>query len=75
MKKLAKACTKYDQWKAKNQPAFKPWLNPDQVTLARYNPGEIGTFDVSETLTASANTGEAAVGENAVEIDNFVKDD
>lgn len=45
------------------------------MTIARYNPTEIGTFDVNETLTTSANTGEASVGENTVEIDNFVKDD
>lgn len=75
MKRLAKACTKYDTWKAKNQPEHKPWSFPEQMTIARYKPTEIGTFDVNETLTASANTGEGAVGENTVEIDNYVKDD
>jgi hypothetical protein len=45
------------------------------MTIARYNPSEIGTFDVNETLTCSANTGEANVGENTVQIDDFVKDD
>jgi hypothetical protein len=75
MKKLAKACIKYDKWKTKNQPMHKPWLYPEQMTIARYNPSEIGTFDVNETLTTSADSGEAGVGENTVEIDNFVKDD
>lgn len=72
---MAKACIKYDKWKASNQPSYKPWLYPEQMTIARYNPNEIGTFDVNETLITSANTGEANVGENTVEIDNFVKDD
>ena len=45
------------------------------MTIARYNPGEIGNFDVNETLTTSANTGEANVGENAVQLDDYVKDD
>lgn len=45
------------------------------MTIERFKPNEIGTLDVNETLTTSANTNEATVGENAVEIDNFVKDD
>ena len=45
------------------------------MTIARYNPSEIGAFDVNETLTTSSNTSEATVGENAVEIDNYIKDE
>ncbi len=75
IKKLAKACSKYEKWKGKNQPSFKPWLYPEQMTVARLNPDDIGKFDAMETLTASVNTGEATIRENSVEIDNFAKDD
>jgi hypothetical protein len=75
MKKLAKACMKYEKWKAKNDPSHKPWVNPEQMNIPRYKPSDIGAFDVNETLIASANSSEATVGENSVEIDNYVKDD
>ncbi|CAF1234430.1 unnamed protein product [Adineta ricciae] len=75
IKKLAKACTKYDKWKSKNDPHLKPWLYPDQLTVPRLNPADLGTFNAQETLTASADTGEAAIGENAVQIDDLVRDD
>ena len=54
---------------------MKPWLYPDQLTVPRLNPADLGTFNAQETLTASADTGEAAIGENAVQIDDLVKDD
>jgi hypothetical protein len=75
MKKLGKACTKYDKWKSKHQPSHKPWLYPEQVTVGRLNPADIGTFSAEETLTASADTGEATIGENAVQIDDLVKEE
>lgn len=75
MKKLAKACGKYEKWKAKNQPSFKPWVNPEQMPAARLNPADIGVFNARETLVSSADSSEAAIGENAVAIDDFVKED
>ena len=75
MKKLAKACVKYEKWKSKNQPSFKPWLYPEQMNPVRLNPADIGTFNAQETLIASVDSNEASIGENTVSVDDLVKDD
>ncbi|KAM4696745.1 START domain-containing protein 10-like [Rhinophrynus dorsalis] len=41
LKKLHKACVQYPAWKKKNQPGFKPWLNPEQNTLPRISLDEL----------------------------------
>ncbi|CAF4114614.1 unnamed protein product [Rotaria magnacalcarata] len=75
MKRLAKACSKYEKWKAKNKPSFKPWLFPEQMNVGNYNPADVGQLDTKETLTASANNNEAAVQENSVQDSNLEQDD
>ena len=45
------------------------------MTAARLNHADIGAFDARETLVSSADNGEAAIGENAVAIDDFAKED
>jgi hypothetical protein len=41
MVKLHKACLSYNEWKATNEPDFKPWLFPEQSTLPLLNPADI----------------------------------
>ncbi|XP_053329991.1 START domain-containing protein 10-like [Spea bombifrons] len=41
LRKLYKACVQYPVWKKKNQPGFKPWLNPEQNTLPRLALNEL----------------------------------
>lgn len=72
---MGKASAKYESWKGKNQPAFKPWIYPEQMPAPRWNPADIGTFNIQETLVNSADSGEANVGENTVAMDDLVKDD
>lgn len=75
IKKLTKACTKYDTWKSKNQPSFKPWLHPEQMSHVRLNPNDIGKFDAKETLAVSADTGENMIREQAMDTDEFDRED
>lgn len=39
--KLHKACTGYDEWKASNNPTYKPWLHPEQNALPVLNKADI----------------------------------
>ena len=75
MKKLQKACGKYEKWKSKHQPSFKPWIYPEQMTATRLNPDDIGQLDTKETLFASKDNDEGTIKENAVQLENFISDD
>lgn len=75
MKKLQKACEKYEKWKSKHRPSFKPWIHPDQMTVPRLNPDDIGQFDAQETLKTSSDNNEGNIHENAVQLENFLSDD
>lgn len=39
--KLHKACLGYEEWKSAHNPTHKPWLFPEQSTLALLNPSDI----------------------------------
>ncbi|XP_007907930.1 START domain-containing protein 10 [Callorhinchus milii] len=41
LKKLCKACMKYPEWKQKNKPSYKPWLNPEQSQLPTMSLSEL----------------------------------
>lgn len=33
MKRIARACMKYGEWKQRHNPGYKPWLYPEQSRL------------------------------------------
>ena len=75
MKKLQTACGKYEKWKSKHQPSFKPWIYPEQMTASRLNPDDIARLDAQETLITSSDNDEGNIRENAVHLENFLSDD
>jgi len=71
MVKLQKACRNYSDWKEKHAPEVKPWLFPEQNSLPRLNPADIGKWD----LTSSPVLDERGVVETAAVSDNGDEDD
>jgi len=49
MVKLQKACRNYSTWKATHSPELKPWLFPEQNSLPRLNPADIGKLELTES--------------------------
>ena len=48
IKKLHKACLKYDKWKSSNKPEYKPWVNPEQITVPKIDWNDIKEFNLTE---------------------------
>ena len=64
VKKLHKACLKYDKWKAKNGPENKPWINPEMIRVPRLDWSHIKAFD---ELANAGLEDESQIRENEVE--------
>jgi hypothetical protein len=48
VKKLHKACLKYDKWKSNNNPEYRPWANPEQLKVPKINWSDIKEFNLDE---------------------------
>ncbi|XP_013403609.1 START domain-containing protein 10-like [Lingula anatina] len=51
IQRLQKAAKNYESWKSKNNPSFKPWIYPEQITIPRLNYDHIKAF--SDSLAQS----------------------
>ena len=40
------------------------------MSVARFNPSDIGNFDAKEAIAASGDAGESAIRENSVQLDD-----
>ena len=54
--RIHKASLNYEKWKRTHNPNFKPWLNPEQMTLPRLNIEDIkpiSEYNSTESLDES----------------------
>ncbi|CAF0723494.1 unnamed protein product [Didymodactylos carnosus] len=74
MKRLLKASLKYEKWKSKNNSNYRPWINPEQITVPRYSPADVIEFDKSVAST-TGDVSESLVVENSVDMKGYENDD
>lgn len=50
IKRMRKACLGYERWKKNHRPNHKPWLYPEQMTVARISMAQCLKQEVSKSL-------------------------
>lgn len=64
IKKVHKACLKYDKWKAKHNPEYRPWENPEVLRIPKLDMNDVIKFDVN---TLRAIEDESQIAETEVD--------
>lgn len=72
IKKIYKACLKYEKWKAKHNPSYMPWVNPEQVTVPRIDLNDIQALDLAHFKNNQID--ESQISENQIQ-DNDADED
>lgn len=73
IKKMYKACLKYEKWKSKHNPNYKPWYNPEQIRVPKLDLNDILEIDVNSLKNSSVD--ESQVKESEVEKNDDEADD
>jgi hypothetical protein len=74
-KKTHKAALKYEKWKAKHNPNYMPWVNPEQIKVPRIDWSDIRQFDKNAMLAAQDIPNEGAIGEAETDKNDLDNDD
>jgi len=71
IKKMHKACLKYEKWKAKHNPENKPWVNPELIKIPKIDWSDINELKIDEFRV---NIDESQIKETEVD-KNDINDD
>lgn len=61
---------KYDKWKAKHNPDYRPWVNPEQIKVPRIDWNDIVAMDLAllnANLVDESNINENDIDKNDLE--------
>ena len=65
-KKMQRACVKYDKWKAKNNPDYMPWVDPEKIRVPKLDWNDIISLD-ADVVSSNNDVDESQVKEGEVE--------
>lgn len=70
IKKIYKACLKYDKWKAKHNPENKAWENPEMLQIPKIDMTDIISYDLDSLKNMSED--ESNIKENDLDKNEFI---
>lgn len=65
-KKIHKATQKYDKWKAKHNPDYRPWADPEKIRCPKIDWNDISTLDLGAIKPTSADMDESNLKESDI---------
>lgn len=71
IKKIYKASLKYDKWKLKHNSEYKPWSNPEVISIPKLDKRDIKSYDLNALRNIED---ESHIGENEIDKNDLIDD-